>query len=47
MGHLTLDLPTRGEFLPKGYFCWDLTVMLNLCVKIHRKLIDDYLVVIF
>jgi hypothetical protein len=47
MGHFTLHLTIRVEFLPKGYFCWDLTVILNLCAKIHRKLIGDYLVVIF
>jgi hypothetical protein len=47
MGHFTLYLSLRVEFLPKGYFCWDLTVIPNLCAKMHIKLIGDYLVVIF
>jgi hypothetical protein len=47
MGHFTLYLSLRVEFLPKGYFCWDLIVIPNLCAKIHIKLIGDYLIMIF
>jgi hypothetical protein len=47
MGHFVLQLLTRGGFCPKGYFCWNLTVLISFCAKNHRKLIDDYLVVIF
>jgi hypothetical protein len=47
MGHFALQLLTRGEFCPKGYFCWHLTVITSFCGKNHRKLSDGFLVVIF
>ena len=47
MGHFTLHLLIRGEFCPKGYFCWHLTVIIGFCVKNHRKIRDGHLVMIF
>jgi hypothetical protein len=37
MGHFTLHLLIRGEFYPKGYFCWHLTVIIGFYAKKSQK----------
>jgi hypothetical protein len=46
MGHFVLQLLLRSGFCPKGYFCWNLTVIIGFCAKNHRKLRGGYLVMI-
>jgi hypothetical protein len=47
MGHFALHLLIRGEFCPKDYFCWHLTVIIGFCAKNHRKLRGGHLIMIF